>query len=138
MEGCEGRRWVEIGFTVLEPGQRTARLPEDTTRVPYEARVRGFVAGSCRLDDEVEVETLTGRRVRGRVVALEPRFAHDFGRPVPELIEAGLQARALLRLLDQGSAASSSDAIAQNAAAGGSTTEREVAAGDTAGGGAQA
>lgn len=98
MEGCEGRHWVEIGFTVLEPTQRTARLPEDTTRVPYEARVRGFAAEACRLGEEVEVKTLTGRRVRGRVVALEPRFAHDFGRPVPELIEAGMEARNLLQI----------------------------------------
>ena len=129
MEGCEGHRWVEIGFTVLEPAQRTARLPEDTTRVPYQARVRGFAVGACRLGDEVEVETLTGRRVRGRVVALEPRFAHDFGRPVPELIEAGLEARALLPSLeDGGRAAGNAPGRAAHDAGGGGASKGDVAA----------
>jgi len=118
MEGCEARRWVEIGFTVLEPAQRTARLPEDTTRVPYEARVRGFAVGACRLGDEVEVKTLTGRRVRGRVVALDPCFAHDFGRPVLELIEESPSAAA--------------------ACARGGAIDSEAAAADRAGGEAQA
>ncbi len=131
MEGCEARRWVEIGFTVLEPAQRTARLPEDTTRVPYEARVRGFAVGACRLGDEVEVKTLTGRRVRGRVVALDPCFAHDFGRPVLELIEAGLEARALLRLLGESPSAAA-------ACARGGAIDSEAAAADRAGGEAQA
>lgn len=94
------RRWIEIGFTVLRPEERTARLPEDTQRLPYRARLRGFVSGPCQVGDEVEVETLSGRRVWGEVIDTSPRFAHDFGKPIPELIEAGLEAKELLRSLE--------------------------------------
>lgn len=94
------RHWIEIGFTVLRPEERTARLPEDTRRVPYYARLRGFVTGPCHVGDQVEVETLSGRRVRGEVTDPAPRFAHDFGRPVEELIQAGIEAKALLRHLE--------------------------------------
>jgi hypothetical protein len=90
------RRWVEIGFTVLRPEERTAHLPEDTQRVPYYCRLKGFAAGEPSVGDVVEVETQLGRRVTGEVLRVNPRFGHDFGAPVEELIVAGLEARALL------------------------------------------
>jgi hypothetical protein len=90
------RHWVEIGFTVLTPAERTARLPEDTTRVPYYARLKGFVVGEPAVGEETEVETVTGRRVRGEVLRIEPAYSHTFGRPTDELIEAGLEARRIL------------------------------------------
>lgn len=94
------RKWVEIGFTVLEPEERTAHLPEDTRRVPYYCRLKGFAEGDPRVGDIVEVETQIGRRIKGEVLRVDPPFTHDFGLPVPELIEAGLEARAMLGLLD--------------------------------------
>ncbi len=95
---CEApaRRWVEIGFTVLTPEQRTTRLPEDTRVVPYYGRLKGFVSGEVAVGEEVEVETVTGRRVRGEVLRIEPEYTHSFGRPVVELIQAGVEARSLL------------------------------------------
>lgn len=91
-----GRRWVEVGFVVLEPGERTAHLPEDTKAVPYYARVKGFAEGKPEVGQTVTIETLLGRLVEGEVLRIDPEYGHGFGRPVEELIDAGTEARALL------------------------------------------
>lgn len=90
------KHWIEIGYVVLEPEQRTAHLPDDTKAVPYYARTKGFVEGEVQVGDVVEVETLIGRRVSGEVLRLNPRYGHDFGEPIEELLEAGVEARAVL------------------------------------------
>ena len=95
------RRWVEIGFVVLEPGERTAHLPEDTRSVPYHVRVKGFADGEPQMGQTVTVETLLGRQVQGRVLRIDPEYGHGFGRPVRELIEAGKEARDLLHSLQE-------------------------------------
>jgi hypothetical protein len=86
---------------VLEPHERTAKLPEDTKKVPYYVRIRGFLEGEAEIGDTVTIETLIGRRVQGDLLAIEPAYGHDFGRPVEELMEAGCEARALLRGLEE-------------------------------------
>jgi 2-amino-4-ketopentanoate thiolase alpha subunit len=93
------RTWVEIGFVVLEPTQRTAHIPDDTRRQPYYARVKGFVDGRPQVGDEVEVSTILGRRVKGKVLRIAPQYGYGFGGPIKELMEAGQEARALLREL---------------------------------------
>ena len=94
------RRWVEIGFVVLEPEERTAHLPEDTHKVPYYVRVKGFADGEPTVGQTVTVKTLLGRLVQGQVLRIDPEYGHGFGRPVEELIEAGREARALLHGLE--------------------------------------
>ncbi len=96
MSTAAQRRWVEIGFVILEPRERTGHLPDDTRQVPYYCRLKGFAIGEPAVGDVVEVETQLGRRMSGEVLRINPPFTHDFGEPVKELIEAGLQARAIL------------------------------------------
>jgi hypothetical protein len=97
---CESsRRWVEVGFVVLEPSQRTGHLPEDTKSVPYYVRLKGFAEGEPEVGQTVTVETLLGRHVDGEVLRVDPEYGHGFGRPVEELIDAGREARELLRSL---------------------------------------
>ena len=91
-----GKHWIEIGYVILEPEQRTAHLPDDTKVVPYYARMKGFVEGDVKAGDMVEIETLIGRRVSGEVLRLNPSYGHDFGEPIEELLEAGGEARAVL------------------------------------------
>jgi hypothetical protein len=94
-------RWVEIGFVVLEPSERTGHLPEDTKAVPYYVRVKGFVDGEPQIGQKVTVETLLGRKIEGEVLRLDPEYGHDFGGPIQELIDAGREARALLSTLEE-------------------------------------
>jgi len=90
--------WVEVHRVLLEPGKRAPGVPEDTARVPLEMRMRGFL-----LEDEavcgqqVRVRTLAGRVVQGTLVDADPRYTHDFGRPVPELLAVGPELKRLLR-----------------------------------------
>ena len=95
------RRWVEIGFVVLEPSERAEHLPADTAAVPYYVRLKGFAAGDPQVGQRVQIETLTGRKVEGEVLRLAPEYGHSFGGSIPELIEAGCEARTLLRTLEE-------------------------------------
>ena len=94
------RRWAQIGLVVLEPKERTARLPDDTKKVPYYVRVRGFLEGEAKVGDTVTIETLIGRSVQGELLRIEPAYGHSFGQPIEELMEAGIEARGLLRSLE--------------------------------------
>ena len=94
------RRWAQIGLVVLEPEERTARLPDDTKKVPYYVRVRGFLQGEANVGDTVTIETLIGRSVQGELLRIEPAYGHSFGQPIEELMEAGIEARGLLRSLE--------------------------------------
>ncbi|MCF6097370.1 2-amino-4-ketopentanoate thiolase [Thermovorax subterraneus] len=88
--------WVQIHKVVLKPEERSARLPDDTKKVPLEFRLKGFLTHDANLGDEVEIETLIGRKVRGKLVKINPMYDHGFGRPVPELLSIGMELRKIL------------------------------------------
>jgi hypothetical protein len=85
--------FVEIRKILLEPADRSERLPEDTKRVPLEARIRGILLSEASVGDEVEIETNIGRIVRGTLIDGDPQFKHGFGKPVRELIEISREIR---------------------------------------------
>ena len=89
--------WVEVQSIVLAAHQRAEHIPEDTKRVPLEMRVKGFLAADAVLGDQVEIVTVTGRRLRGTLAAANPAYDHGFGAPVAELLTIGGEVRALLR-----------------------------------------
>ncbi len=89
--------WVEVHVVLLAPGERAPGLPDDTARVPLEARVKGFLAGEARPGEETAVTTLLGRRVEGTLLRVLPEPGHSFGRPVPELLAVGRELGARLQ-----------------------------------------
>ena len=95
-ERAEPGTWVEIHRVVLSPEERAPRLPEDTRRVPLEMRAKGFLIGEATVGDEVEIETASGRRLRGTLARLEPPYRHGVGPPIRELGGVGSELRALL------------------------------------------
>jgi hypothetical protein len=94
---CRGD-WVQIHQVLLQPGERAPQVPPETQSVPLELWVKGFLVSpqTAALGDEVEVETVTGRRHTGELRAVEPAYEHGFGAPVPELQRIGWELRALL------------------------------------------
>jgi 2-amino-4-ketopentanoate thiolase alpha subunit len=88
--------WVELHTIVLPAGERAPQVPEDTSRVPLEMRVKGRLVEPVRVGDEAEVVTPTGRRLRGTLETVVPAYTHGFGPPVPELADVGPELRALL------------------------------------------
>lgn len=90
--------WVQIHIVVLQPEERSDRLPEETSTVPLEMWAKGFLVNKeARLGDSVEIETEIGRRLQGSLSAVNPGYSHSFGAPIPELLQAGRQLRSLLR-----------------------------------------
>lgn len=92
--GCKPGDWVEVERVVLEPADRATGLPEDTARQPLKMWVKGFARASARIGEDVEVETMTGRLVRGVVTDVLPGYTHTFGRPPAELASVGRDLRA--------------------------------------------
>lgn len=88
--------WVLIHNIVFKPSQRAPQVPEDTKKVPLEMWVRGFVTTDSKVGDEVEVKTLTGRLVKGKMIEVAPSYPHTFGEHVPEIMEIGKQLRSIL------------------------------------------
>ncbi|MBO8161220.1 MAG: 2-amino-4-ketopentanoate thiolase [Thermosipho sp. (in: Bacteria)] len=89
--------WVQIQKTLLKPEERTAPLPDDTKKVPLQMRVKGFLLNdTAEIGEEVEIETLIGRKVSGKLVAINPKYEHNFGEPVPELMTVGIELRKIL------------------------------------------
>ncbi len=90
--------YVQIGDTVLRPGERAPQVPEDTKKVPLEMRVKGFMENdSAQIGQEVMVKTVIGRSIRGILMAVNPRFTHDFAGPQPELLHIGSELKKILR-----------------------------------------
>lgn len=90
--------WVRIRTVILEAGDRTGSLPEDTRSQDIQMWTKGFLKGdSAVLGDEVEVETIIGRSQKGILTELEPYYELGYGRCLPELLYIGLEARQELR-----------------------------------------
>ena len=79
--------FVQIHNIVLNPGERSPQLPEDTKKVPLEAWVKGYLTADANIGDVVTVETVTGRKEEGKLVKANPYFEHNFGIFVPEILE---------------------------------------------------
>ena len=56
----------------------------------------GLRVSEAALGDELTVDTMTGRRVTGRLTDVNPGYSHTFGRPTPELVRVGRDLRARL------------------------------------------
>ena len=93
---CTVGEWVEVERVLLEPHERAANLPPETAEKPLLVWVKGFARAAAALGDELEVETMTGRLVTGRLSAVNPGYTHTFGEPAPELTHVGRDLRARL------------------------------------------
>ncbi len=88
--------WVKIHAIVLRAEERSPHLPQDTKKVPLEMWVNGFLREDAKIGDEVQVSTLSGRIVSGTLVEVNPRYTHDFGDPIAELLKIGPNLKRIL------------------------------------------
>lgn len=96
MNAAKKGDWVQIHQIVLKPEERAPQVPEDTKKVPLELWVKGIALQDGKIGSIIEVETATGRKVTGELVAVNPRYTHDFGDFVPELLKVDMQLREIL------------------------------------------
>ena len=88
--------WVRIHRVILSAEERTASLPEDTKRVPFEMWVKGHLLSDGEIGDEVQVKTVSGREEHGTLMEVNPQFDVNFGSFVPEVLEMDVRLRTAL------------------------------------------
>ncbi|MGX6977760.1 2-amino-4-oxopentanoate thiolase subunit OrtA [Vagococcus elongatus] len=79
--------WVKIHSTILTADQRAPQVPEDTKMVPLEMWVKGYLEVDGKINDLVEIRTVTGRKETGVLVEISPTYTHSFGEFIPEILE---------------------------------------------------
>ena len=94
---CKKGDWVQVRSVVLQEGQHAPQVPAETQAVPLVMFVKGFAERDAELGEIITVTTNIGRKVEGELVAVNPRYSHDYGAPVPELLRIGLELREKLQ-----------------------------------------
>ena len=93
--------WVQIENIILAVGERAPQVPAETAAVPLMMKTKGFLINAfAQLDDEVTITTLAERELSGKLIAIMPKYQHDFGQPQPELLNIGINLRKILRGID--------------------------------------
>ena len=88
--------WVEVEEVVLTPEERSTAIPEETRKTPLKMWAKGHSQTDSEIGQVVEIETVTGRHLTGVITEIEPRYTHDFGDFIEEIMYIGPQARAML------------------------------------------
>jgi hypothetical protein len=88
--------FVRVKRVILEAGQRTGRLPDETKSVPFVMWGKGFLQRDANLGEEVTVITRTGRLETGTLEESNPQYELGYGKFVPELLRVGSDAREML------------------------------------------
>ena len=89
--------WVQIHKVILKAGERSPNVPEETSNVPFEMRVKGFLLHDAKIGEQVEIRTVIGRVIEGTLLEANPMHRHTFGAPVPELLHVGEELRGMLK-----------------------------------------
>jgi hypothetical protein len=96
MNAAKKGDWVQIHQIVLKPEERAPQVPDDTKQVPLELWLKGYALEEAILGEQIEIETTTGRTVKGELVAVNPKYTHSFGAFVPELLKIDRQLKEIL------------------------------------------
>ncbi len=83
--------WVEIETQVLSAEERAPQVPEDTKDTPLLMWARGYLVNeTAALGSPVTIETVNERKIEGKLVEVNPRYDHDYGQTITELISTGI------------------------------------------------
>lgn len=89
--------WVRIHDIILKPSERAPQVPEDTKKVPLELWANGFILHDAKVGDRVTIATLVGRKISGVLVEVNPKYTHNFGEAVPELLTISAELKKILK-----------------------------------------
>jgi 2-amino-4-ketopentanoate thiolase alpha subunit len=90
---CKQGDWVQIYVIILPAGQRAPQVPPETQAVPLKMFAKGFANHPAEIGETVRITTVIGQELEGELTAVNPRYGHDFGEPVPELLPIGAELR---------------------------------------------
>lgn len=77
--------FVRLRMYVLSPENRAANVPKDTATKPLKMWIKGRLNHEAELFEEAEVTTATGRKVKGTLKEVEPKYKHNYGEYVEEI-----------------------------------------------------
>lgn len=83
--------WVKIEKILLLPEERTAKIPDETKKVPYVVHVCGHLLEDANIGEEVTIVSRIGRFHTGKLIEENPTFRHNFGEFVPQLVDISLE-----------------------------------------------
>lgn len=90
--------WVRIHKIIMQPKKRAPQVPKDTANVPFEMWEKGFLLNDeAEIGATVEVKTVIGRKVSGKLIEINPYYTHSFGKCVPEILKIDQQLRSIMR-----------------------------------------
>ena len=94
--------WVRIHSVLMEAGSRAPGIPDDTAKVPYELWDKGFlISDKAEIGDVVKIETITGRKIKGKLLETNPSYDHDFGEFIPEILTIDKQLKNIMGEISQ-------------------------------------
>ncbi len=85
--------WVKIEKILLKPEERTAKIPDETKKVPYVVHVCGYLEQDAEIGSVVNIKSKIGRIHTGKLIEEKPTFKHNFGDFVPELADINIELR---------------------------------------------
>jgi hypothetical protein len=88
--------WVQIENVVLPAGSRAPQVPEDTQNCDLKLWVKGIAQEDGKIGENIEIVTATGRKTGGILVAINPRYIHDYGDFQPELLKVEMQLKEIM------------------------------------------
>lgn len=97
---CKVGDWVQIHTVVLPAGSRAPQVPAETQKVPLEMWCKGFACQEGEIGDAITIKTVIGEEITGNLTAINPRPGHDFGGPIPELLDVGVKLRKRIKGAD--------------------------------------
>lgn len=94
---CIKGDWVQICTVILPAGERAPQVPPETQAVPLKMFSKGYANQAAEVGQPVSITTVIGQILEGELVAINPRYGHDYGDPVPELLQIGIELRKQLQ-----------------------------------------
>jgi hypothetical protein len=82
---CKVGDIVEIHQVILPVGERAAGVPDDTSKVPLEAWIKGRARSEAAVGEEVEIETQAGRIISGTLTGFTQAMNIHTGPRCPSL-----------------------------------------------------
>lgn len=79
--------FVRIEKTILEPEERTSKIPDDTKKVPFKMWTKGYLQHDCELNEEATIVTVVNRTDIGKLVEVNPFYELNYGTFLPEIAE---------------------------------------------------
>ncbi|MEJ5272873.1 MAG: 2-amino-4-oxopentanoate thiolase subunit OrtA [Spirochaetota bacterium] len=93
--------WVKIEKILLKPEERTAKLPEETKKVPYVVHVNGYLQNDAEIGDEVTILSRIGRLHTGKLIEVKPSFKHNFGDFIQHLVDINIELKQELEVINE-------------------------------------